>query len=102
MAEVFTLTTPITPTVPSTTSYELWSLYLGRQEGVVVATLISNTNERITVAWRNSKVDPTEGTNLLIALNKANLSVKSLQKRVLEQAVLDNKLPTGSVTGIVD
>lgn len=38
-------------------------------------------------------------TNLMIALNKANLSTKSLQARVLEQLALDGVIGPGAVTG---
>jgi hypothetical protein len=41
-------------------------------------------------------------TNLMIALNKANLTTTSLQKRVIQQLVTDGKLPAGSVTGTPD
>ena len=38
-------------------------------------------------------------TNLMIILNTANLSVKSLHKRVIEKLMLDGKLPSGDITG---
>ena len=40
-------------------------------------------------------------TSLMAALNKANLSTKSLHKRVLEYLVTDGKL-AGTITGAVD
>jgi hypothetical protein len=45
--------------------------------------------------------EKTKALNLMIALNKANLTVKSLQRRVLEQLAADGLL-AGSVTGTPD
>jgi len=44
----------------------------------------------------------TQATNLMVALNKANLSTQSLHSRVLNQLATDGKLPSGTVTGIPD
>jgi hypothetical protein len=38
---------------------------------------------------------------LIIALNKANLSVKSLQRRILEKLVADGRMD-GTISGTVD
>lgn len=38
-------------------------------------------------------------TTLMLQLNKVDLSVKSLQRRILERLVTDGKLPPGSVSG---
>jgi len=46
--------------------------------------------------------DGTAATNLMVALNKANLSVQSLHSRILSQLVTDGKLPAGTVTGTPD
>lgn len=39
---------------------------------------------------------------LILALNKANLSVKSLQKRIMERLLTDQKLAAGSIGGAPD
>lgn len=39
--------------------------------------------------------------NLLVALNKANLTIKSLHKRVMEQLITDGVI-AGSITGTPD
>jgi len=44
----------------------------------------------------------TEAVNLMKSLNKADLSVKSLNKRILQKLVVDGKIPNASVTGTVD
>jgi len=42
--------------------------------------------------------DRTKAHNLMVALNKANLTIKSLQKRILEQLTTDGLL-LGTVNG---
>jgi hypothetical protein len=51
--------------------------------------------------YRRASAEKTKALNLMIALNKANLTVKSLQRRVLEQLAADGLL-AGSVTGTPD
>ena len=41
-------------------------------------------------------------TSMMIALNKANLSTRSLHQRVLDRLLADGKIPTGTVAGTVD
>lgn len=44
--------------------------------------------------------DGDPATTRMLALNTANLTVKSLDKRLLEMLVTDGKLPPGSVSGV--
>ena len=101
MSESLSLTSAITPTGPTVASYGIWSLYLGRGEGRIVVVVTDNNATRTTCAYEDTPGNPV-ATNLMVALNKANLTTASLQKRVLQQAVTDGKLPAGSVTGTVD
>lgn len=39
---------------------------------------------------------------LILALNKANLAIKSLQRRILEKLLADGKLVVGTITGTPD
>lgn len=39
---------------------------------------------------------------LLVALNKANLTTLSLEKRVTQQCQTDGKLPAGAISGVPD
>ena len=48
----------------------------------------------IEIYWEGS-----EATTLMIQLNKVDLSVKSLHKRIIEQAQTDGKLGTGTISG---
>jgi hypothetical protein len=92
MAEQLDLTSPIVP--PSRTTYSVQALMLNFIAAVIQATLVGSDGQLIAVTWEGATA-----TTLMIALNKANLSVTSLQKRVLQQAVSDGKLPAGTVTG---
>jgi hypothetical protein len=94
MAEALTLTTPIVP--PSRTTYSVNRLLLDLGAAVISVTLLGSDDTRVEIEWTGAPA-----TALMIALNKANLSTSSLQKRVLQQAVTDNKLPGGTVTGTV-
>lgn len=62
---------------------------------------------RVVVAdshGRTTSFDYTGETakTLMTALNKADLSVKSLHRRVLERLMADQKLAVGTLTGVVD
>ena len=98
--ESWVLSTPVTPSGPTVTDYRVWSLYLGRGEGVIRIVVEDNNFQRTTHVYAD---DPETGsmiaTNLMIALNKADLSVKSLQRRIIERLVADGKLPVGTVEG---
>lgn len=94
MAEIITLASPIT--MPSITDYR------------VVQLTFDWTNPAIGIGLRGSNGESAQfqytgaqATALMIALNKANLSVKSLHRRVIEQLIADGKL-AGTVSGSPD
>lgn len=93
MAEQLDLTTPITQ--PTRTAYSVASLALDWGNEVIRVGLLGSDTVPIQIEWRGA-----QATTLMIALNKANLSTISLQKRILQQAVTDGKLPAGAVTGV--
>lgn len=93
MAEQLTLTIPI---VATRTTLSLQTLVLDFPNAVIRAGLTGSDGNDVTVEWTGAAA-----TTLMIALNKANLSTTSLQKRVLQQAVTDGKLTAGTVTGVV-
>lgn len=97
MAESLTLTTPITPTAPTTTTYTVRSIYLGRDEEVIRVVVRDNNHVLTTHVYEGATA-----VTLMTALNKANLSTNSLQKRILNQLASDGKLPAGTVTGTQD
>lgn len=91
MSEVLDLTTPVTP--PSTLTYRVTVLHLDWPNGVINVTLVDNNGVARTESYTNA-----EATTLMGILNTANLSVKSLHKRILEKLVVDGKL-TGTISG---
>lgn len=100
MTETHTLASEITfPTPPSLTSYDVvrFSLDRGNSEHSVLCVVRSNTGRLIEARYIGETA-----TTLMTALNTANRSVKSLQKRVLERLAQDGFLPTGTVTGTPD
>lgn len=108
--ERLTLATPVSP--PSVTDYQIAVVTLNRAQWIVSVALAPNTGgDRLLCTWsttgglqglrcENGFVNaaaPT-GQTLLIALNRANLSVTSLDRRIYNQLVTDGAL-AGSVTG---
>ena len=94
MAESFVLTTPLTQ---QTTQYSVRSLLLSLDSPSVRVVLMDQAGVRSTYEY----VGETALT-LVIQLNKANLSVSSLQRRILEQLAADGKIGDGAVTGTPD
>jgi hypothetical protein len=90
--ELLTLTTP-TPV----TTYRVTALELHWTRAYIRVQLISS----LGVAFK-AEYTGTEATNLMVGLNKANLSTNSLHKRILERLATDGKLPAGTVTGSPD
>jgi hypothetical protein len=64
--------------------------------GLVGIELKDNNNERFSHSYYG-----TEAVNMIKFLNTANLTTKSLHKRVLEKLSTDGVLP-GTVTGTPD
>jgi hypothetical protein len=92
MAELLTLTAPLVP--PTRTTYKINRLVLDVVASVIQAYLGGSDGVEVLAEWTGAPA-----AALLTALNSANLSVKSLQRRVLEQAVTDGKLTAGTVSG---
>lgn len=94
MAEQLNLTTPIVP--PTITNYRVVLLELNWKAAFIGIGLEGPNGEPL----RHSYTGAT-ATNFMIALNKANLSTTSLQKRILTQLLADGVL-VGSVSGTPD
>ena len=90
-AEQLDLAAPITP--PSTTTYKVIFLSMQWPQGEVSITLADENGKTTGYSYNGP-----EATSLMQMLNTANLSVKSLQRRILEKLVNDGKL-TGTVSG---
>lgn len=93
MAEALTLTTP--ETKPSNTAYAVRRLELNWGDAVVDIFLTGVNGES-----RSFQYTGVTATNLMIALNKANLSTRSLNQRVFDRLIADGLL-VGTVTGSV-
>ena len=96
--EQLDLTTPIVQ--PTITQYTVDQLVLSWSQGIVrIDVLNTLTGDRKSFLYHRNTT-PT-GQTLMRALNKADLSVKSLQRRILERLALDGHL-VGTVSGTPD
>jgi hypothetical protein len=94
--ETLTLTTPVTTAATTTTGYKVVLVHLDL-EGAEIAIHVRGTNgER-----RERRYEGADATAKMVALNKANLTIKSLQRRILELLTADGTL-AGVVTGTPD
>jgi len=92
--EQIDLTTPITQ--PSTTNYRLNKLDLRWLDQHIRIELVADSGEVIEHSY-----DGDVARNLMIALNKADLSTNSLQRRVLNKLISDGVI-TGTISGVPD
>ena len=99
MPETVTFTTPYSKVAPAITA-TLVQLDMSMELGRIYAVLKGNNGERFEVAW--SDTAGQNATALMNSLNKANLTIKSLQRRVIEQALADGKLPAFTISGTPD
>jgi hypothetical protein len=101
MAEQVTLDAPL---VPAKTVFRIALLALDWQNAhiqVVVQewdTVTLKYGSQVTVAHYTG----AQATNLMIALNKANLTTQSLHQRVIAQLLADGKIPSGTQSGTPD
>jgi hypothetical protein len=94
--ETLSLTTPEVIPAITTTDYKV-ALLLLDMDGAQISIHLRGTNgER-----KEFRYDGADATALMVSLNKANLTVKSLQRRILEKLTADGKM-AGAVTGIPD
>ena len=92
MAELITLTSPL----PALSTYTVVELNLNWDAASIQIGLKGTNGERTHYSYSGATA-----TTLMVALNKANLSIKSLQRRVIEQLVTDGKL-AGTISGSPD
>lgn len=94
MAEQLNLTTPIVP--PTITNYRVVLLELNWKSAFIGIGMEGPNGETFRYSYSG-----VTATNLMIALNKANLSTTSLQKRILNQLLADGVV-VGTVSGTPD
>lgn len=92
MAEKLILTTPI-----SITGLEVMELNLSKRHKFIHVIVVDDAGNETECVY-----DGATAVNLIKALNKANLTIKSLERRILEQLVADGKLVSGAVNGTPD
>jgi hypothetical protein len=85
-----------TPGTPDYRVVLLTLAYEGENGAYICVGLQGSTGVRRTFTY-----DGQVARDLVVALNKANLSTKSLQRRVLERLVADGKL-AGAIAGLPD
>ena len=107
MSEQIDLTTP-DQTHPGTPAYKAVGLWLDWEGGNFYVILAGDNDTRRQETYRDGQDElgnPLEGstiaTDRMRALNKANLSTKSLQKRLMEMVISDGRLE-GSISGTPD
>lgn len=87
--EQLILTAPIT-------TYRVMRLHLDWEHKVIQITLRGPAGEAAEVTYLGDVAE-----QMLRTLNTANLSTKSLHKRILERLILDGKL-IGTIDGVPD
>jgi hypothetical protein len=104
--EILTLTTPEVRPAITTAIYRVVKLNFDWEAAYIFIGLRGENGELKTFTYGGpepfvTEADRTKAITLMTALNKANLSIKSLQRRVIEQLVTDGKLD-GAVSGSPD
>jgi len=103
--EKITLAVPVFTSVGAT-DFRVWDLYMRRthpDREAEVRTTFREVNESGFVPGGRSLECRYEGDvaeTLVIGLNKANMSTKSLERRVTERCQVDKKLGAGTISGI--
>ncbi len=95
MAEQLDLATA-EQTAPGTVTWTPFLLHLNWEAATLKVAFRGDNGEYISVGYEEA-----EATSLMQSLNKADLSVKSLHRRIMEKVVTDGKL-TGTISGTPD
>lgn len=93
--EQLDLTTPLT--TPNVTYYRVTRVYMDFPAAFIKIDLVDTNSRELTHTYTNSTA-----TTFMVALNKANLSVKSLHRRIIERLQADGVLPAGTISGSPD
>jgi hypothetical protein len=94
MAEIITLTTPVT--TPNVTTWRVVFLGLDWESATISMGLRGSGGEKLNHAYTGPNA-----TTLMIALNKANLTSNSLHRRILTQLHTDG-IVVGTISGSPD
>jgi len=105
MSEQHDLTTPETSPVITVTSYRLKSVFM---DGETIAPTATERGQCIVVlkdnngAYKSFEYKGEKAQEMIKFLNTSNNSVKSMQKRILEQLEKDGLIGAGDVSGAPD
>jgi len=97
MAEVLTLTTPVTP--PAITTWQVREIHISPEE--IAVLLVSNLGQPFT--WVSAT--PAQAKTLAGFINQGKFMTvqsKSLHRWIIDQLVAAGTLPSGTVTGTVE
>ncbi len=95
MAEQLDLAVPA-QAAPGTVTWKPILLHLNWEQAVIKVGFRGDNDEYTSIGYEG-----IEATNLMVALNKADLSTKSLHRRIMEKVVADGKL-SGTISGTPD
>lgn len=105
MAEEYTLTTPETTPAVHNAAYKVQMLQFDWAGGHWLARLKGQNDEVIVTGYGgpgSTQAERDDAVKMMKQLNTANLTTKSLHKRVLEKLSADGKIPPGTTTGTPD
>jgi len=91
--EQIDLTTPVVNDPTATNYFRIASLTLDWEREGIKITLVGENGVRTHIGYAGD-----EAVTLMVALNKVNLSTKSLQKRIMEKLLADGHL-IGAISG---
>ena len=95
MAEQLDLASPA-QAAPGTVTWKPILLHLNWEAATIKVGFRGDNGEYTSIGYEG-----TEATTLMVFLNKANLSTKSLHRRIMERALTDGKL-SGTISGTPD
>ena len=105
MAEEYTLSTPETTPAVVNAGYKVTLLHFDWSAGEIHVRLVGQNGEPLLTRYGgpgSSQAERDDAIRMMRTLNTANLSTKSLHKRVLEKLSADGKIPPGTTTGTPD
>ncbi len=81
---------------PGTLTWKPVLLHLDWEKATIKVGFRGDNGEYTSIGYEGS-----DATTLMVTLNKADLSVKSLHRRIMEKAVADGKI-SGTISGTPD
>lgn len=99
--EQVNLTAP-TQVDPGASTFRVIQIYFNWVEDIIRIALLewNGTKYKGHQIWAEYSGDTAH--TLMLQLNTVNLSLKSLQRRIIERLQADGKLPAGSISGTPD